>query len=333
LTGAASAAPPPDGRSSDIAAEPGDPKLPDAVADPLVVRLAPQTWRPFLQLARIDRPVGWWLLMLPCWLSSALASVHAGAPPHWAHLVLFMIGAIAMRGAGSTYNDIVDRDIDARVERTRLRPMASGRVGVKAALAFLAAQCLVGLAVLLSLNLFSIVLGFSSLAFVVAYPFMKRVTSWPQAVLGAAFAWGALMGWAAAFGSLAPAPVLLYFGAIFWTIGYDTIYALQDVRDDAIVGIGSTARFFGPRVRAGVGCLYAVSALCVAAALLVAGAGGLALAGLAGFAAHLGWQVANLGPEGRTPAGADPLTLFRSNRDAGLILFAGLFGEAIRLSF
>jgi 4-hydroxybenzoate polyprenyltransferase len=307
--------------------------LPDAVADPVAFRFAPQSWRPFLQLARIDRPVGWWLLLAPCWQSSALASVHEGVPPHGADLLLFMIGAIAMRGAGSTYNDIVDRKIDAQVERTRGRPMPSGRVSVAAALGFLATQCLVGLAVLLSLNLFSIVLGFSSLAFVAVYPFMKRVTSWPQAVLGAAFAWGALMGWAAAFGSLAPAPVLLYFGAIFWTIGYDTIYALQDVRDDAIVGIGSTARFFGPRVRAGVGCLYAISVMCVAAALFFAGATGLAVAGLAGFATHLGWQVASLGPQGQ-PAlgGVDALTLFRSNRDAGLILFAGLFAEALRLS-
>ncbi len=332
MTGAASAAPPPGGDSK-FGPAGGVAALPDAVADPLAFRFAPHAWRPFLQLARIDRPVGWWLLLLPCWQSSALASVRAGVPPHGAHLVLFMIGAIAMRGAGSTYNDIVDRKIDAQVERTLRRPLPSGRVGVAAALAFLAAQCLVGLAVLLSLNLFSIILGFSSLAFVAVYPFMKRVTSWPQAVLGAAFAWGALMGWAAAFGSLAPAPVFLYFGSIFWTIGYDTIYALQDVRDDAIVGIGSTARLFGDRLRAGVGCLYALSVICVAAALVFAGAGVLALAGLLGFAGHLGWQVASLGPSGEPAAGrAGALTLFRSNRDAGLILFAGLFAEAVRRS-
>ena len=266
-------------------------RLPDAVEDSFILRLAPQSWRPLLQLARIDRPIGWWLLVLPCWQSSALASVKAGAPPHWRDVLLFLIGAIAMRGAGSTYNDIVDRKIDAQVARTRGRPLPSGRVGVAAAVAFLLAQCLIGLAVLLSFNPFSIALGFSSLALVAAYPFMKRITSWPQAVLGCAFAWGALMGWAAAFGSLGPAPLLLYAGAIFWTIGYDTIYALQDVRDDAIVGIGSTARFFGSRVRAGVGCLYAACVILTGAALAAAGAGGLALAGLLGFACHLCWQI------------------------------------------
>jgi 4-hydroxybenzoate polyprenyltransferase len=311
-------------------------RLPDAVEDPFILRFAPQSWRPFLQLARIDRPIGWWLLVLPCWQSSALASVRAGAPPHWRDLLLFLIGAIAMRGAGSTYNDIIDRDIDAKVERTRARPLASGRVSVPAAAGLLLAQCLVGLAVLLSLNRFSIVLGFSSLALVAAYPFMKRVTSWPQAVLGGAFAWGALMGWAAAFGSLGPAPLLLYAGAIFWTIGYDTIYAVQDVRDDAVVGIGSTARFFGSRVRAGVGCLYVACVILTAAALAAVGAGGLALAGLLGFACHLGWQVLALrgvNPEtGEATEGVDALTLFRSNRDAGLILFVGLFAEALRLS-
>ncbi len=311
-------------------------RLPDAVDDPFILRLAPQSWRPFLQLARIDRPIGWWLLLLPCWQSSALASVRAGAPPHWRDLALFLIGAIAMRGAGSTYNDIIDRKLDAGVERTRRRPLPSGRVSVAAAAALLLAQCLVGLAVLLSLNRFSIALGFSSLALVAVYPFMKRVTSWPQAVLGAAFAWGALMGWAAAFGSLAAAPALLYAGAIFWTIGYDTIYALQDVEDDAIMGIGSTARFFGSSVRTGVGCLYAASVISVAAAVIAAGAGALALAGVIGFACHLGWQALALrgvDPQsGEAIDGVDALALFRSNRDAGLILFAGLFAEALRLS-
>ncbi len=313
-------------------------RLPDA-GDPIVLRLAPRSWRPFLQLARVDRPVGWWLLLLPCWQSSALASGKAGALPHWRDLLLFLVGAIAMRGAGSTYNDIVDRDIDAQVERTRARPLPSGRVSVAAALGLLVAQCLVGLAVLLSFNGFAIALGFCSLAFVAAYPFMKRVTSWPQAVLGGAFAWGALMGWAAAFGSLALAPFFLYAGAVFWTIGYDTIYALQDVRDDAIVGVGSTARFFGARVRQCVGCLYAASFVQVRggrARRRRSGRAG-ALAGLVGFGCHLGWQVAGLG--GVDPAsgeargqGADALALFRSNRDAGLILFAGLFAEALRRS-
>ncbi|VTZ48361.1 4-hydroxybenzoate octaprenyltransferase [Methylocella tundrae] len=332
MTKTASAVP----RSGGTAREaPADPlRLPDADQRSLLFRLAPKSWAPFLQLARIDRPIGWWLLVLPCWQSSALASVHQGVLPHGRDLLLFLIGSIAMRGAGSTYNDIVDRGIDAKVERTRGRPLPSGRVGAPAAVVFLAVQCLIGLAVLLSFNRFAILLGLSSLGFVGIYPFMKRITSWPQAVLGAAFAWGGLMGWAAALGSLEPAPVLLYAGAIFWTIGYDTIYAMMDVKDDAIVGIGSTARFFGRRVRAGVACLYAVSIACVAAAIFAAGAGGLALAGLAGFAAHLAWQVAHLPApaesldEDATPA----LRLFRSNRDAGLILCAGLCGEAVRLA-
>jgi 4-hydroxybenzoate polyprenyltransferase len=317
-------------RDPDRPPEPVLLSLPDAVEGSLVLRLAPKSLAPFLQLARIDRPIGWQLLLLPCWQSSALASIRAGVPPHWSDLILFFIGAVAMRGAGSTYNDIVDRKIDARVERTRGRPLPASRVSVRAALVFLIIQCLVGLAVLLSFNRFAIVLGFSSLAFVALYPFMKRITSWPQAVLGAAFAWGGLMGWAAAFGSLAPPPLLLYCAAIFWTMGYDTIYALQDVKDDAIVGIGSTARFFGRNVRAGVACLYALSVLCAAGAILAAGAHCLALAGLAAFAAHLSWQVNSPGSgESVEAEGARALRLFRSNRDAGLLLFAGLFAEAL----
>ncbi|ACK51820.1 4-hydroxybenzoate polyprenyl transferase [Methylocella silvestris BL2] len=316
----------------------GDPSggvahLPDAVGNSLIARLAPKSFAPFLQLARIDRPIGWQLLVLPCWQSSALASAHQGAAPRLGDLALFLIGAIAMRGAGSTYNDIVDRDIDAKVERTRLRPIPAGRVSIAAAAAFLAAQCLVGLAALLSFNRFAIALGFASLGFVAIYPFMKRVTSWPQAVLGAAFAWGALMGWAAAEGSLSLAPVLLYCGAIAWTIGYDTIYALQDVKDDAIIGIGSTARFFGEHVGAGVACFYAAAAVFAGAALFAAGVGGLALIGLAGYALHLFWQLAQLRAGGGPRlAGAEALRLFRSNRDAGFILFAGLIAESLRLA-
>ncbi len=233
-----------------------------------------------------------------------------------------------MRGAGSTYNDLVDREIDAKVERTRGRPLPSGRVSPGAAKIFLAAQCLVGLAVLLSFNGFSIWLGFASLGIVAIYPFMKRITSWPQAVLGAAFAWGALMGWAAAFGSLAFAPVCLYLGAIFWTIGYDTIYALQDIEDDLLAGIGSTARFFGARVQAGVAALYALAVLFVEISFLAAGAGWPSHLGGAGFALHLAWQARSTDPDDK--AGA--LRLFRSNRDAGFILFAGLGAEMLRAS-
>src|SRR5271163_2158984 len=230
--------------------------------------LAPAWSRPYLRLARLDRPIGSWLLLLPCWWSAALAAVAAQVrgPSPW-HIALFFIGAFAMRGAGCTWNDIVDRDLDGSVERTRSRPIPSGQVSTAQAALFLVLQALVGFAVLISFNTFTIWLGIASLAIVAVYPFMKRITSWPQVVLGLAFSWGALMGWAASLGALALAPVLLYLAAVAWTIGYDTIYALQDAVDDAVIGIGSTARRFGRHVRAGVGSLYAVAALSAAAAL------------------------------------------------------------------
>ena len=297
--------------------------LSDSMNGQLVFKLAPKSWHPLLQLARLDRPIGWWLLLLPCWWSSALASIYQGGPLRGRDLVLFFIGAVVMRGAGSTYNDIIDRDIDAKVERTKWRPLASGRIGVTAAAFFLAAQCLAGLAVLLSFNGFTILFGIASLGIVGLYPFMKRISSWPQAVLGAAFAWGALVGWAAALGSLAPAPLLLYFGAVFWTIGYDTIYAVQDIEDDARAGIGSTARAFGEHLRFGIGSLYALAVICIEAALLAAGAGWLSQAGLLLFALHLARQAMRVDPGNRGLASR----LFRSNRDAGLLLFAGLAAD------
>jgi 4-hydroxybenzoate polyprenyltransferase len=299
------------------------PALPDSVAGQLVLRFAPKSWHPLLQLARLDRPIGWWLLLLPCWWSSALASIYQGGPLRVRDLLLFFAGAVVMRGAGSTYNDIIDRDVDAKVERTKWRPLASGRIGATVAAVFLAAQCLAGLAVLLSFNGFTILLGFASLGVVGIYPFMKRISSWPQAVLGAAFAWGALIGWAAALGSLASAPLWLYLGAVFWTIGYDTIYAVQDIEDDALAGIGSTARAFGEHLRLGIGSLYALAIICLEAALRAAGAGSPAQGGLLLFASHLAWQAMRVEPGN----GALALRLFRSNRDAGLVLFAGLAAE------
>ncbi len=306
-----------------MSASPPAQGLPDSVGNQILFKIAPKSWHPLLQLARLDRPIGWWLLLLPCWWSSALASIAYGQPLHGRDLLLFFVGAVAMRGAGSTYNDIVDRKIDEQVERTKSRPIPSGRIGVRAALLFLAAQCLVGLCVLLSFNGFTIWLGFASLGIVCLYPFVKRFSSWPQAVLGAAFAWGGLVGWAAALGSLAPAPIALYLGAVFWTIGYDTIYAVQDVEDDAVVGIGSTALFFGNRVRGGVAVLYVLSVLCVEAAFLAVGAGIFAQAGLLLFALHLAWQVSRIDAADEISA----LRLFRSNRDAGLLLFAGLAAQ------
>jgi 4-hydroxybenzoate polyprenyltransferase len=294
--------------------------LPDARPTSLVLRLTPDFALPFVQLARLDRPIGWQLLLAPCWESTALAGLALHRGPNLWHLVLFLIGAVAMRGAGCTYNDILDRKLDAGVERTRNRPLPSGRMTIRAAVAFLVTQALIGLAILLSFNPFSIWLGIASLGIVAIYPLMKRVTSWPQAALGLAFSWGALMGWSVTFASLALPPILLYASAFAWTIGYDTIYALQDARDDAIVGIHSTARLFGSRVKLGIGAFYVACAALALAAIETAGGGVIALMGWLAFCAHLAWQASQVD-------GADAptaLTLFRSNRDAGLILFAGV---------
>src|ERR687894_1533003 len=269
--------------------------LPDAVRGHWADRWAPVRFRPYLRLARIERPIGWWLLLLPCWWSAALAALHAGQPwPNPVHCLLFLIGAVAMRGAGCTYNDIVDRDLDTRVERTRQRPLPSGQVTLKGALVFLALQGILGLLVLLQFNAFAIATGFASLGIVALYPFMKRFFWVPQIVLGLAFAWGALMGWAAAFGSLAAAPVALYLGSIAWVVGYDTIYALQDIEDDEIAGIKSSARFFGERVRLAVALCYALTVVFAATAFVLADAGPIAFAGLGVFALHLAWQVARI---------------------------------------
>jgi 4-hydroxybenzoate polyprenyltransferase len=234
-----------------------------------------------------------------------------------------------MRGAGCTWNDLVDRDLDARVERTRSRPIPSGQVSVAQAAAFLLLQALVGLLVLLQFNRFTVICGFASLAVVAVYPFMKRITWWPQAMLGICFSWGALMGWAAYFGALGWAAILLYLGSIAWVIAYDTIYALQDIEDDVMVGVHSTARLFGPRVRQGTALFYGLAVVILAAALLAAGAGWASYAGLIGFAAVLGWEVATLDP-------ADPkrcLVLFKANSPAALILFAGLVLDCIVRAF
>ncbi len=302
-----------------------DKPLPDAITGHWADRYAPAALRPYLRLARIDRPIGWWLLLLPCWWSAAIAAIAAGHPyPDPWHCLLFLIGAIAMRGAGATYNDIVDRDLDAGVARTRDRPQPSGQVSVTAAVVFLALLCAVGLTVLLQFNGFAIATGFASLVPVAFYPFMKRVTSMPQLVLGLAFAWGGLMGWAAAFGALAAPALLLYAAAIAWTIGYDTIYALQDIEDDEVVGIKSSARLFGAHVRVGVALCYGLAALLLTGALILIEAGPLAYLGAAAFGLHLAWQVGRIDRRD----GKRALRLFRSNRDAGLVLFALLSLDA-----
>ncbi|HXX04503.1 MAG TPA: 4-hydroxybenzoate octaprenyltransferase [Xanthobacteraceae bacterium] len=287
--------------------------------------LAPAWTRPYLRLARLDRPIGYWLLLLPCWWSSALASLaNHHAAPNLVHLALFFIGAFAMRGAGCTWNDIVDRDLDARVERTRSRPIPSGQVSVFQAGAFLALQGLIGLAVLISFNAFTIVLGIASLAIVAIYPFMKRITYWPQIVLGLAFSWGALMGWAAQFGRLDLPQLLLYAGSIAWVIGYDTIYAHQDREDDALIGVKSTALLFGDRTKAMLALFYGLAAVLIGAAGFSAGGGIVFALFLLGFAAHLAWQIVRLDIHDADRC----LALFKSDRDAGLILFAGLLLDA-----
>jgi 4-hydroxybenzoate polyprenyltransferase len=299
-----------------------------SVADSIgnwVDTLAPVWSRPYLRLARLDRPIGSWLLLIPCWWSSALAAVAARAPaPSLAHIALFFVGAFAMRGAGCTWNDIVDRDLDAAVERTRSRPIPSGQVSVTQATLFLLLLALVGLAVLITFNGFTVALGIASLAIVAAYPFMKRITYWPQIVLGLAFSWGALMGWAAAFGSLAAPPLLLYAGSIAWVIGYDTIYAHQDREDDALIGIKSTALLFGERTKPMLALSYGLAVILLGAAGFTAGAGLVFALGLAAFAAHLAWQIVRLD----IAAPDNCLAVFKSDRDAGLILFVGLLLDA-----
>jgi 4-hydroxybenzoate polyprenyltransferase len=287
---------------------------------------APQWSRPYLRLSRLDRPIGSWLLLLPCWWSAALAAGLIGKvgqlPPV---IALFFIGAFAMRGAGCTWNDITDRDLDARVERTRSRPIPAGQVSVPQAAIFLVVQAAIGLAVLLQFNRVAILTGIASLLVVAVYPFMKRITWWPQIVLGVAFSWGALMGFAVTLGRIDATALALYLGSIAWVIGYDTIYAHQDAEDDALIGIKSTALLFGARTHRALVLFYGLAVVLIGVALGLAGAGLAAWTGLAAFALHLAWQIRRL--EISDPALC--LRIFKSNRDAGLLLFAGLLVDAV----
>jgi len=287
---------------------------------------APRWSRPYLRLSRLDRPIGSWLLLMPCWWSAAIAAGMAHSIDQLPFiLALFFVGAFVMRGAGCTWNDITDRDLDARVERTRSRPIPAGQVSVPQALAFLIVQALIGLAVLLQFNFFAVAIGIASLIVVAVYPFMKRITWWPQIVLGLAFSWGALMGFAVTLGRIDAAAIALYAGSIAWVIGYDTIYAHQDTEDDALIGIKSTARLFGSRTGPALMLFYGLAVVLIGVALALAGTGFPAWIGLAAFAAHLVWQIRRLQID-------DPalcLRLFKSNRDAGLLLFAGLLADAV----
>jgi 4-hydroxybenzoate polyprenyltransferase len=291
----------------------------DAPPDNWVERRAPPWAKPYLQLSRADRPIGTWLLLLPGWWSIALAAP-AGSLPDLGLLLLFAVGALAMRGAGCTFNDIVDRDFDAKVERTRQRPLPSGQVGLAAAIGWLLLQALVGAAVLFCLNRLAIGLGIASLLLVAVYPFMKRVTWWPQLFLGLAFNWGALLGWAAARGDLSIAALVLYLAGIAWTLGYDTIYAHQDKEDDALIGVKSTARLFGADTPRWLRRFYAAALAGIALAGLIAGLGWLYVLLLLPASAHLAWQVAAVDLD--DPANC--LAKFRSNRDFGLLIFAAI---------
>jgi 4-hydroxybenzoate polyprenyltransferase len=282
-----------------------------------VARYLPFRIQPYARLARLDRPIGTWLLLFPGWWGIALA---AGRWPDLVLLLLFALGAVAMRGAGCTLNDIADRDYDAQVARTRLRPLPSGAVSVRQAVVFLFLQLAVGAAVLFSLNRATILLGSAVLVLIAAYPFMKRVTYWPQIFLGLNFNWGALIGWTAVTGGLAAPPLLLYLGGILWTMGYDTIYAHQDKEDDIRIGVKSSALALGERTRPWLFVFYAAALLLWGSASELAGLGVAFWIGLALAAAQLAWQAARV----QIDSPADCLAKFRSNRIVGWLIFAGV---------
>jgi 4-hydroxybenzoate polyprenyltransferase len=283
----------------------------------------PASARPYLRLSRYDRPIGFWLLGLPGWIGLAFAALHQGfVQSDLIYALLITVGAIAMRGAGCTYNDIVDRDLDAKVERTALRPLPAGTITVKQAWIWLVLQCLVGLIVLAFFPRLSQIIALSALGLVAAYPFMKRITFWPQAWLGLTFNWAVLVAYTAKTGQIKPALLILYAGLVFWTIGYDTIYACQDVEDDALIGVKSTARLFGEKTKFWVTVMYSLcSALIVGAVFygIHSTLPTLALV-IVPLSAHFVWQIIKLdAKDGRLC-----LTLFKSNRMAALILIASL---------
>ena len=295
-------------------------KIADAVKSSWVENL-PDALIPYAQLMRLDRPMPMWLLLLPCWWSLTLAqiSLGGGRPDLWKGF-LFLVGSIVMRGAGCTLNDIVDRDIDNKVERTRLRPLPAGLISVRNAFLFLGAQLLLGLIILLQFNYLTIMTAIASLAIVAVYPFMKRITYWPQVVLGFAFNWGALLGWTSVYNSFALPPVLLYLGGISWTLAYDTIYAHQDKDDDALIGVKSTALRFGDATIYWLVFFFALALALIDASLWFVSAPLLAHVGVAGAALHATWQISQF--DGNNSAMC--LKLFRANRMFGVIILLGL---------
>lgn len=304
--------------------QPQSDKVADAHATNLVDRHAPAWLKPYARLARWDRPIPLLLLYWPCVFGLALAAI---AQPErgfdWRAAVLMLLGSVLMRGAGCTFNDIIDRDIDTKVARTRSRPIPSGQVSARQAFVFLVAQALLGLVILLQFNRFSVALGIASLVLVAIYPFMKRITWWPQAFLGLAFSYGALLGWSSQTAGLSVVPLLLYFGCIAWTIGYDTIYALQDIEDDALIGVKSTARLFGQHTHLLVGLFYALAFILWLAAATLAGAG-IVFAVLSLVAAGLlAWQIQSL--DATQPGNV--LAKFLTNNLVGIALSLALLAD------
>ena len=307
-------------------------EIEDAPPDNLFMRIAPERFRAWLELMRADRPIGIWLLLLPCWQGLALAVPDRAAEGGgWWNLhdvwllAAFWIGATTMRGAGCTLNDIIDRDFDRAVQRTRNRPIPSGRISLSGAIIFGLCLCLIGAGVLLTLNGTAIVIGLAAILPAAFYPFAKRLTWWPQLALGIAFNWGALVGWAAITGSLSLPPLLLYAGGICWTIGYDTIYALIDQDDDRQIGVRSTALLFGRRAKPAIGAFHAGAITLAGLAGYFAGLGMLFWIGLAAYGLHLAWQVRILRVHDRTVC----LRLFRTNRDAGLLLLLAILAGGL----
>jgi len=294
--------------------------VPDSERRGLIGALPPRL-RPYASLMRLDRPIGVWLLYWPCAWSVALAGVGG----RWDLFLWLALGALALRSAGCVYNDIIDRDLDRRVERTRLRPLANGRVSVRSAGLLIGLLCLVGLVVLFELKATAAIVALLSVAPVALYPFMKRITWWPQAWLGLVFSWGALVGWPAVTGSLGWAPFLLWFGSIAWVIGYDTLYAIQDIEDDALVGVKSSARRLGDKAAAGIGLFYVIAVLLWGVSIWSARPDWVALVALVPAALHLARQAAFADPTD----GELALKLFRSNRTCGLLVFLGMLAVGL----
>lgn len=299
---------------------PNAPLTPDALKGHWSLRLLPPWGRPYGRLMRLERPIGWQLLFWPCVFGSLLASLASGSDLQWGHLALFFLGSIIMRGAGCTLNDIADRDIDAKVARTALRPIPSGEVSARNAALFLVGLLLAGFLVLIQFNLFTIGVGIASLVLVAIYPFMKRITNWPQVVLGLVFSWGALVGWTAQTESFALPMALVYLASVIWILGYDTLYAFQDIEDDALVGIGSSALALGERATMFVGICYGLTITLIGYAMWAVDAGWLAFVGLALAAAQMGWQIATVDLTDKQGC----LARFKSNTYVGALISAGL---------